>query len=295
MLLTVGRKAGEGVISYEEALQKHTDATVILNTTPCGMYPYPDGAPGLAGTPVDLSAFPNLAGVMDAVYNPLRTNLVLDAAARGIPAEGGLYMLVAQAVLASRLFVGQAASAADIDPDTDALCAQTYSRVRADKENVVLIGMPGSGKTTVGRALAEAMGRPFYDTDEELVKRTERDISAIFAQDGEAAFRDLETETIRSLTATVTGAVIATGGGAVLREENLRALRRNGRLYFLDRALQHLLPTSDRPLASSADAIRARYEERYALYCAACDCRVAVDEVPAHTVNTVRKDFYDER
>jgi shikimate kinase len=162
-------------------------------------------------------------------------------------------------------------------------------------DHIFFVGFLGAGKSTLARNLGRLFHRGYMDTDR-LVERLERkSVGDIFAQDGEAAFRDLETETIRSLTATVTGAVIATGGGAVLREENLRALRRNGRLYFLDRALQHLLPTSDRPLASSADAIRARYEERYALYCAACDCRVAVDEVPAHTVNTVRKDFYDER
>lgn len=283
-IITVGRSAGADV-SYEEAYAIHADAEVILNTTPCGMYPYADGTAERAGTPVDLSRFPRLCGVADAVYNPLRTNLVLDAKERGVPAEGGLAMLVAQGVKASRIFLGR-----DFEGmDAEAHCI--YRQIAAEKENIVLTGMPGSGKTTVGKALAEALGRPFIDTDAGIVQRAGKPISQIFDEVGERGFRDLETQTVRDTANQSTGCVIATGGGAILREENLRALRRTGRLYFLDRPLQDLLPTPDRPLASTAEAIRKRYEERYERYCATCDRRVSAGESVERTVEFIRKDF----
>ncbi len=283
-IITAGRQAREGVCSYEEVARDHTDAEVIINTTPCGMYPYADGSAERAATPIDLAPFPRLCGVVDAVYNPLRTNLVLEARARGIPAEGGLYMLVAQAVLASAIFTGKDL----VEGDT----ARVFAETLAEKENIVLTGMPSSGKSTVGQALATALGRPFLDTDAEIVKREGREISAIFAAEGEAYFREVEAAVVRDVANRHTGAIIATGGGAILRDDNVNALRRTGRLYFLDRALEALLPTPDRPTASSAEAIRARYRERYDRYLATCDLRIATDEQVAHTVAAIRKDFF---
>ena len=283
-IITVGRSAGADV-SYEEAYAIHADAEVMINTTPCGMYPYADGTAERAGTPLDLSHFPRLCGVVDAVYNPLRTNLVLDAKERGIPAEGGLSMLVAQAVKACRIFLGRDFEGMEDEAD------RIYRQIAAEKENIVLTGMPGSGKTTVGKALAEALGRPFLDTDQGIVQRAGKPISQIFDEMGEAGFRDLETQAVRDAANQSTGCIIATGGGAILREENLRALRRTGRIYFLDRALEALLPTDDRPLASTAEAIRKRYAERYERYCSTCDRRVEIDESVEHTVEFIRKDF----
>ncbi|MBE6599764.1 MAG: shikimate dehydrogenase [Ruminococcaceae bacterium] len=275
-ILTVSRSAGEGVITYGEAVKNHSDAEVIINTTPCGMFPNPDGCA------IDISHFERLSGVLDAVYNPLRTDLVLNAKERGIAAEGGLYMLVSQGVRASRLFVGN---------EADAPTEKIYAKIRSDKENIVLTGMPASGKTTVGRALAIKLGREFYDTDVLIEKKTGKKISDIFAECGEAGFREIESDVVRQTANTVTGAVIATGGGAILRQENVRALKRSGRIYFLDRAIEKLVPTENRPTASSAEAIRKRYAERYGIYVSTSDVRVVTDESVEHTVNKIEEDF----
>ena len=285
-VVVAGRPVDNPDVTFEQAYQLHTDAQVIINTTPCGMYPYAEGTPERASTPIDISRFPKLVGLVDVVYNPLRTNLVMDAKDRGIPAEGGLYMLVAQAVKACRIF---------LDLPTEGMDEQTekiYKEIAAEKENIVLIGMPSAGKSTVGKRLAKELGRPFIDTDEEIVKIAGKEISQIFAEIGEAGFRELESQAVRSVANENMGAVIATGGGAILRPENLRAMKRTGKVYFLDRALERLLPTDDRPLASSKEAIRQRYEERYDLYCKACDTHVKVDENVDHTVEFIRKDFF---
>lgn len=285
-VIVAGRPVDNPDVTFDEAYEKHTDADVIINTTPCGMYPYADGTPERAGTPIDLSNFPNLCGVVDVVYNPIRTNLVMDAKDRGLPSEGGLYMLVAQAVKACRIF---------LDKDTDGMDEQTeiiYKDILAQKENIVLTGMPGSGKSTVGKNLAKALNRPFIDTDEVIVQKAGKEISQIFAEVGESGFRDLESEVVREVANGNTGAIIATGGGAILRDENVRSLKRTGKLYFLDRALEALLPTADRPLASTVGAIRKRYEERYDRYRATCDVQVEIDEVVQHTEEHIRKDFF---
>lgn len=284
-VVTVGRPEDRADVTYDEAYNRHTDGDIIINTTPCGMYPYADGTAERAGTPIDLSAFPRLCGVVDVVYNPLRTNLVLDAKKRGLPAEGGLYMLVAQAVKACRIFLGQ---------DTEGMEAMTdrvYAQIAAEKENIVLTGMPASGKSTVGKALAAVLNRPLIDIDRVIEERAGKTIPEIFAESGEEGFRALEALAVREIANTSTGCVIATGGGAILREDNVRALRRTGRVYFLNRSLQSILPTEDRPLASTVEAVRKRYEERYDRYLATCDREVVIDEVVEHTVEFIRKDF----
>jgi shikimate dehydrogenase len=290
-ILTVSRRAEEGFLTYGEVYRDHTDADVIINTTPCGMYPYPDGRDGMAGTPIDAARFPALTGVIDAIYNPLRTNLVLDCRSRGIPAEGGLYMLVAQAVLASRIFLGEEPEAAAADPTLTAVTDRVFGEVRAKKENIVLTGMPASGKTTVGRLLAERLGRTFIDTDAEIVRVAERPITRIFREEGEAAFRAWECDVIARIANEARGCVIATGGGAILDEGNLRALSRSGRIYFIDRPLADLLPTPDRPLALTREAIEARYRERYGRYLATADCTVPNAATPEAAAETIRKDF----
>lgn len=268
-ILRVSRAAGGGdVISYEQALTAHTDAQILINTTPVGMYPRQEEQP------ISLAAFPKLEGVADAVYHPLRTNLVLEAQARGIPAQGGLFMLAAQAAAACAIFRGKA-------PDT-AQAERAFSAVLREKQNLVLIGMPTCGKTTVGKALAERSGRRFFDTDVLLTEQLGVSIADYFAQAGEAAFRTQEQELVRSLAAE-SGCVIATGGGVILREENLRRLRQNGLLIFLDRAPEKLLAADDRPLSASREALLQRYRERYGRYCAAADLQInangSVEEV----------------
>ena len=267
-IIRVSRQAGDGLISYDELYRSHTDVEVIINTTPCGMYPYADGGADRVATPVDVSRFPALCGVVDAVYNPLRTNLILDARDRGIPSEGGLYMLVAQAVRASEIFLDT------VYPDD--VCESVYGRILKSKENVVLCGMPSSGKSTVGRLLSERLSRRFVDTDEVIVDVEKCQITDIFRERGEKAFRDIESEAVRAVSEK-SGDVIATGGGAILRDENVRRLKRNGCLVFLDRSLSELIPTSDRPLASDREAIEKRYNERYPRYNSVADIRISVD------------------
>lgn len=283
-VILVGRTEKNNIISYERAYAEHTDADFIINTTPCGMYPYPDGREEMAGCPISLSEFSSLKGVIDAIYNPLRTNLVFQSLEKEIVAEGGLYMLVAQAVKAAEYFM-------DTKLDFDCI-DRIYSEIRAEKENIVLTGMPGSGKTTVGNALANVLQRPFWDTDVEIVKKVGKRIPEIFEECGEAGFRKIESDVIRELTCKVSGAIIATGGGAILKDENVLALRRNGRVYFLNRALSEILPTQDRPLSSNQESLKRRFEERYERYLSTCDCEIKTDEQIEHTIIAIRKDFF---
>ena len=285
-IVTVGRTAKKDVITYEELYRLHTDAEFIVNTTPCGMFPYPDGNETIAGTPIDLEAFPQLKGVMDAVYNPLRTNLVMNAIEKGIPAGGGLYMLVAQAVIASEKFLDTS-----FDPS---LNDSIFHEIYKSKENIVLSGMPGSGKSTVGKILASMLNRPFIDTDEEIVRLTGKEISDIFAERGEKEFRQIEAATISRVSSEHQGAVIATGGGAILRDDNVRALKRNGKIYFLNRPIENIVPTADRPLALDRAALKARFEERYERYLSTCDKEIKTVESAEQTAKIIKEYFFNE-
>ena len=229
-------------------LDRHADAQILVNTTPVGMYP------NNRVSPVDLDRLPNLQAVLDVVYNPARTQLILDAEARGIPCESGLYMLVAQAVQASELWTGQRIS--------DETMERVWRTIGRSMQNVVLIGMPGSGKSTVGKALAQKLNRPFVDADAEITARI-GDIPAYFAAHGEEAFRKVETEVLADL-GKQSGLVIATGGGCVTRPENYASLHQNGEIIWLQRDLDKL-PTDGRPV-SQRDGISAIYAARKPLY-----------------------------
>lgn len=272
----VSRSGKDGSISYEQAVTEHSDAQIIINATPVGMFPKQDGRP------IDISAFPKLEGVIDAIYNPLRTNLILDAQERGIPAEGGLYMLSAQAVHASAVFL-------DIPLD-ESLVDKAFKSVKNDKQSIVLIGMPSSGKTTVGRILAEKCGKQLADTDEYIVRKIGMPISDFFAKFGEAEFRRIEKETVAELSATG-GRIIATGGGAVLDPENVRALKQNGVLVFLDRRPENLVATDDRPLASRRSALEKLYTERYDTYCAAAELHIDANTTPEAEADVILKEL----
>lgn len=277
-ILVCGRTGGNGILTYEEAYERAREVECILNTTPVGMYPIPDACP------IELSRFPHLSGVFDAIYNPLRTDLVLSARERGIPAGGGLYMLVAQAVAAYGIFLGKEAPRA--------LTERIFHELLTEKENAVLIGMPGCGKSTVGARLAELLGRKLYDTDREVIRADGREIPRIFEEEGEQGFREKESRAIAAL-ARETGGVIATGGGAVLREENIRALKRNGRLLFLDRPLSLIHPTADRPTASDREALLGRYNERYPIYRRVADCRIDASLGVASVADATRSAFLE--
>ena len=275
-IVRVSRTGREDAVTYDEMYQKHTDAEVVINTTPAGMYP------NIFDKAIELDKFPSLVGVIDAVYNPLRTPMILDARKRGIAAEGGLYMLVAQAVRASEIFIDTKYAESE--------CERVYRKMVSDKENIVLIGMPASGKSTVGKILARMTGRRVIDTDKLIVERAGKDIPTIFREDGEAKFRELEAAVIKD-AAKETGVIIATGGGAVLKSENVDALRENGRLYFIDRPLENLMPTANRPLSSTREDIERRYRERYGIYTKAADVTVKANCFPKTVAEKIMKDF----
>lgn len=275
----VSRSEREDAISYAELYEEHNDADVIINTTPCGMFP------NISDSPVDLTQFKKLSGVIDAVYNPLRTSLVLEAQKRGIAAEGGLYMLVAQAVRASEIFVDTSY------PKTET--ERIFKKIMKEKENIVLIGMPASGKTTVGNILAKKMNREIVDTDELIVKREKKSISTIFLEYGEEYFRRVESEIIEEVSSK-TGVIISTGGGAVLNENNVNSLKKNGRVYFIDRPLEALIPTSDRPLASTRAAIEKRYNERYSIYTSLADVTIDASYDAVSVAEKIERNFTND-
>ena len=237
-----------GPDNYEN-LSRHADADIVVNTTPVGMYP------GNGAAPVDLTAFPRCRGVLDVIYNPHRTALLLQAQALGIPCSDGLAMLVAQAKAAEEHFFSRSIP----DGETERI----LSALRHETENIVLIGMPGCGKSTIGAALAALTGREAVDIDAEIERRADCPIPEIFARGGEAEFRALE----RQATAEAgkrTGCILLTGGGAVKTPENYGALRQNGRIYHLLRDVG-TLPTDGRPLSQGAD-LAAMWRERKPLY-----------------------------
>ena len=257
-ILKVSRSGKDGAITYDQLYEDHIDAEIIVNTTPVGMYP------DIYSCPVDISKFRNLEGVIDPIYNPINTTLIMEAKKRGIKAEGGLYMLVSQAAVASELFLDQNGNTAPY------WLAKFYSEIKAKKENIVLIGMPSSGKSTVGEIIAKELGREFIDTDKLVESKIGMSIKSYFEKHGEEEFRDVESQVLREI-ANRSSLVISTGGGVVLRSENISALKYNGKLYFIDRPLSDLTPTDDRPLSQDGRALEALYNKRYPIYLGYCD------------------------
>ena len=271
----VSRNASEGTITYSQALENHTNAQVIINTTPCGMYP------NINDSALDISKFNRLEGVVDAIYNPLRSKLVCDALNIGITAVGGLYMLVSQAAYAAEKFTDKSFNITKVD--------EIYNNLLNLKQNIVLVGMPGSGKTTVGKILAEKLNFEFLDTDDIIVKN-HGDITEIFNISGEKVFRDYEAAAIKDVSA-LQGKIIATGGGAILRQENVDLLKRNGKIYFLDRPLSDIVATADRPLSSNRADLEKRYNERYDEYLSCADKRIIVSDTAEDVANTILEDI----
>lgn len=271
-----GNSISQSVISYQDAAALHNDCDIIINTTPCGMFPKIDDSP------IDLSPFTKLSGVIDVIYNPLRSRLVLQAQERNIIAAGGLYMLVQQAIAASEFFFDTTYS----DDEADRI----YKTILNKKQNIVLVGMPGSGKTTVGKKLAKKLNRRFYDTDVVITEKEGTTPAEIIRTKGEQAFRDIESAVCREL-ASEQGVIIATGGGAVLRKENVFNLKKNGLLFFIDRPLEAIKPTEDRPLSSSEDKLRQVYEYRYPIYTREADYHIVSDNILEHTIDKILEHF----
>ena len=264
-VLTVSRRPdrARGELSYGEAAA--SGAQVVVNTTPAGMYP------DVGVCLLDVAAMPGLEAVVDVVYNPARTELLLRAEEAGVPvAACGLEMLVAQAVYAAEYFLGRPFA------DREGEIERGAAALRRDILNVSLVGMPSSGKSTIGRALAKRLGRPFVDLDAEIVKAAGRAIPDIFAAEGEDGFRARESEQARRF-GKESGLVISGGGGVVKRAENVRALRQNGVILCIDRPLDVLAVGGGRPLSSSREALRQMEAERRPLYRQAADAVIPND------------------
>ena len=239
--------------------------------------------PNNGASPVSLAPFAALIGVVDVVYNPWRTALMLDAEARGIPHTSGLPMLVAQAREAAELFTGR-----PIDPSVD---EGILAALRAKMLNLILIGMPGCGKTTMGTLLSDIMDRPLLDSDEEVVRCAGMSIPELFATRGEQGFRDMESEILADMGKR-SGVIIATGGGAILRDENVRALRQNGLLCLITRDI-HMLPRDGRPLSSSEGAVVKLWNARREKYFAAADYVVDNGASPEDAVRLIKEGFHE--
>ena len=254
-ILTASRTGKYGALTYNEAM-RHRDVQIIVNTTPCGMYP------NVGQCMLDPTAFPALEAVLDVVYNPFRTELLLRAEEHGITIAGGFEMLVAQAVFAAQHFTGRFYA-------TDSMIPTATRRLAHQLANISLIGMPGCGKTTIGAALAKRLGKTFVDLDEEIERRTGNNIPDIFAREGEEAFRRYEADTLADL-AKQTGQVIACGGGVIKTPANVRALRQNGTVLWVQRPLGKLA-TGGRPLSQGGAALKQLQAERTPLYRAAAN------------------------
>lgn len=251
-------------------LYLHADAAVIVNATPVGMYPH------VGISPIDLSLFCKLEGVLDIIYNPARTRLLLDAESRGLVTMNGLWMLVAQAKESAEWFTNSSIS--------DAKIQEIHHILRLQMENIILIGMPGSGKTTVGKLLAKKLGKVFVDADAAIVEKAGMTIPEIFAQQGEAGFRAVETAVLAELGKR-SGLVIATGGGCITREQNYPLLHQNGTIFCLDRDVASL-PTDGRPL-SQTGKLEEMYRIRKPLYDRFADHHIDCNTTPEAAANQI--------
>lgn len=271
------RAQGANVVSISRSgednytnLSRHSDASVIINTTPVGMYPN-NGI-----SPVDLALFPALEGVLDIIFNPARTQLMLDAEKRGLIAVGGLRMLVAQAKESAEWFTGTSISHGQIQ--------EIFQILTHQMQNIVLIGMPGCGKTSIATLLGQKLGRTVVDVDAEIIRLAGKSIPDIFAQDGEAGFRALETQILQAL-GKQSGLILSTGGGCVTQPRNYPLLHQNSILFWLQRDWQ-CLPTQGRPL-SQANSLAEMYRIRKPLYQSFSDREIENNATPEQAVSAI--------
>ena len=273
-IIVVSRK---GEVNYDNVYNVASDAGIIVNTTPVGMYPNTEGKP------IELSRFAKLSGVVDVVYNPLKTRLISEAEELGVPCTGGLLMLVAQAAFADRYFRGVSHSGGKIVGIAD--------KMQKSLQNIVLTGMPGCGKSTVGKNVAKRLEREFYDIDVLIVEREGKPIPKIFEEHGEEYFRDLESEVTKEISKK-SGVVIALGGGTALRKENREALRQNGMVFYIMRALNSLAK-GGRPLSQGDNAIEKLYEERKHVYESFADAAIESCGTVGQCASKIIKEFYE--
>lgn len=243
---------GDGAITYDECKAHHIDAQIIINTSPVGMFP------NIQNTPIDLKQFTQCEVVMDVVYNPILTKLCFDAQELGMKRVNGLEMLIAQAVHAASFFLDK--------PFDDAIIDEIFRELQFQTCNIVLIGMPSAGKTTIGRMLEQRLGKTFLDLDDLIVEQAGKSIPEIFAEDGEQGFRLLETQVAKEVS-KLTNHVLATGGGTIKNKINMDFLRLNGITIFIDRDVEKLISSDpNRPLSQSQEALKQMHKERLPLY-----------------------------
>lgn len=280
--VTVVSRSGE--VNYSN-IAEFTETEIVINTTPVGMFPHADASP------VDLTVFPRLRGVFDAVFNPLRTRLIEQAESLGVPVASGLLMLTAQAKAAGILFRGGDYSEPSPASEVGAEILKVWREVTAELTNIVLIGMPSSGKTTVGTLLAERLRRPLIDTDAETERRTGKTVPELFAEGGEEFFRKEERLTV-SECARGTGVIIATGGGAPMFPENRAALAGNGFVVLILRDTEKL-DTTGRPLSRDLDTLKAMYKVRMPVYKAFADAEAVNNDTPSACAEFILEKFYE--
>ena len=280
--VTVVSRSGE--VNYSN-IAELTETEIVINTTPVGMFPHADASP------VDLTVFPRLKGVFDAVFNPLRTRLIEQAENLGVPVASGLLMLTAQAKAAGILFRGGDYSEPSPASEVGAEILNVWREVTAELTNIVLIGMPSSGKTTVGTLLAERLRRPLIDTDAETERRTGKTVPELFAEGGEENFRKEERLTV-SECARGTGVIIATGGGAPMFPENRAALAGNGFVVLILRDTEKL-DTTGRPLSRDLDTLKAMYNVRMPVYKAFADAEAVNNDTPSACAEFILEKFYE--
>ena len=266
-----------GAENYDTLYLNHQDAQLLVNTTPVGMYPK-NGE-----SPVDLGKLPHVQSVVDVIYNPEKTSLIQQAERLGLKTVSGLYMLVAQARMAAELFTGKA-----ISPSID---EKIVNQLKCETLNLVLIGMPGCGKSSLGKLIAEKMQRPLIDTDAEIERLAGKTIPDIFAQDGEDHFRRLESQVIREVCCGH-GAVVTTGGGAILKEENRLMMHQNSRVCLIQRPLEKLA-RNGRPLSAGDGAVERLWNERKALYVQAADYVIENNAMLSDAAQKVQEGFYE--
>lgn len=251
-IVIVSRSANRGAIGYDEMYTSHLDADIVVNTSPVGMFP------NIVNAPIDVSWFHKLECVLDVVYNPILTRLCFEAQEADIKRVIGLEMLIAQAKYAFEIFENMSFD--------DSIIDEIKKEMLKDRCNIVLIGMPSAGKTTIGKMLEEKLGKEFFDLDDMIIAKAGKSIPEIFQESGEAGFRAIETE-VAIEASKMNNKIIATGGGVVKHKVNMDFLRLNGITIFIDRDIDKLISSDpNRPLSSSKQALQQMYKERYPLY-----------------------------
>ena len=266
-ILFVTRNKKDNCITYDEAKLYHNDATIIINTSPCGMYPNDDDPI------IDINSFHNLKAVVDVVYNPLKTKLIRYSENIGVKAVGGLYMLVAQAVYAKYKFLDEKLENQQIKDTIRSI----YEELLSKKQNIVLIGMPGCGKSTIGKILSDKLNKEYIDTDIEIEKEINCKIKDYLTESNENDFRNIETGVAKKVS-LLNNRIISTGGGIIKRKENIISLKANGIILFIDRNIEKLSIDDSRPLSSTYDKLKLLYEQRYPLYKSSCDFVISNDK-----------------